>query len=70
MKNTDFHDRIDLYIPHDMVAHKVGDYGNYVNDVAIIYTEKPYILSIYTNGLEDANEIIAHISKIIYDYQN
>lgn len=70
MKKTDFHDRLDLYLPHSIVAHKIGNYGNYVNDVGIIYTKNPYILSIYTNGIKNANEVIAHISKMIYEYQN
>ncbi|MFL0266715.1 serine hydrolase [Candidatus Clostridium radicumherbarum] len=69
MKNTEFHDRLDLYLPYNIVAHKVGNYDSYVNDVGIIYTENPYILSIYTNGLDNANEVIAHISKMIYDFQ-
>lgn len=70
MINTDFHDRIDQYISKSIVAHKIGDYGNYVNDVGIIYNKHPYILSVYTNEIINANEVIAHISKIIYDYQN
>lgn len=70
MKKTVFHDRIDLYIPHSTVAHKIGNYGFYVNDVGIIFTKHPYILSIYTNNLPNANETIAHISKLIYDYQS
>ncbi|GIM30475.1 serine hydrolase [Clostridium polyendosporum] len=70
MKKTVFHDRIDLYIPHNTVAHKIGNYESYVNDVGIIFTEDPYILSIYSKNVPNANEIIAHISKLIYDYQN
>jgi len=70
MKNTDFHDRIDLYIPRDIVAHKIGDYDSYVNDVGIIYTKQPFILSVYTNEVVNANQVIAHVSKMIYDYQN
>jgi len=70
MKKTDFHDRIDLYIPQEVVAHKIGNYDSYVNDVGIIHVKKPYILSIYTKELPYANEVIAHISKMIYDYQN
>ena len=70
MKNTDFNDRINLFIPEDIVAHKIGNYDNYVNDVGIIYTSQPFILSIYTNNLNNANGVIAHISKMIYDYQN
>ncbi|AJA47174.1 hypothetical protein CPAST_c10740 [Clostridium pasteurianum DSM 525 = ATCC 6013] len=70
MKKTDFHDRLDKYINTNIVAHKVGNYGNYVNDVGIVYTNKPYIISIYTEGVSNTNEVIAHISKLIYDYQN
>lgn len=69
MKITDFHDRIDLYIPQEIAAHKIGDYSNYVNDVGIVYTENPYILSVYTQGVSNASEVIGHISKMIYDYQ-
>ena len=69
MKNTDFHDRIDLYIPQKLVAHKTGDYDDYVNDAAIVYTKDPYILTIYTEELPNADEVMAEISKIIYEYQ-
>lgn len=69
MKNTDFHDRLDLYIPKEIVAHKIGDYSNYVNDVGIVYSKEPYIISLYTNELMNANQVIANISKMIYDYQ-
>lgn len=70
MKMTDFHDRIDKYIPHEIVAHKVGSYGSYVNDVGIIYTKNPFILAIYTKEIVNADEIIAHIAKMVYEYQN
>lgn len=69
MKNTDFHDRLDKYIDHSIVAHKIGDYDDYVNDVGIFYTKKPYILTVYTQGVSNADEVIAQISKMIYDYQ-
>ena len=72
MKNTDSHDRLDKYIPQDIVAHKVGDYSTYVHDVGIIFTEKPYILVVYTNNLpeliyKEPHEKIAQLSKLIYD---
>lgn len=70
MKNTAFHDRLDLYLPHEIVAHKIGNYGSYTNDVGIIYTSNPYVLSVYTKNLPDAEETIAEISKMVYDYQN
>lgn len=66
MKKTVFHDRLDKYIPKDICAHKIGNYGGYVNDVGIIFTEKPYILVIYTNGLAGSTEKIAQLSRLIY----
>lgn len=70
MKNTVYHDRIDKYIDQSIVAHKIGDYETYVNDIAIVYGNSPYILTIYTNNLPNAKEIIAETSKIIFDFQN
>lgn len=68
MKQTTTHDRIDKYIPNDIVAHKIGDYERYVNDIGIIYTDEPYILAIYTEDvMEKGRENIAQISKAIYE---
>lgn len=69
MKNTEFHDRIDKYLPYNIVAHKIGSYDSYINDVGIIFTDKPYILVIYTNELTNAAEKIATLSNIIYNAQ-
>lgn len=74
MKDTTFHDRIDKYLPHEICAHKIGNYENYTHDVAIVFTEKPYILVVYTQGLpstkeKPVEEIIAGLSKLIYDEQ-
>jgi len=44
MKNTEFHDRIDKYIPREIVAHKIGNYAECVNDMAIVSKKNPYIL--------------------------
>ncbi|ERI89978.1 hypothetical protein HMPREF1982_04245 [Clostridiales bacterium oral taxon 876 str. F0540] len=68
MKTTVFHDRLDKYVPQNIVAHKVGDYGEFINDVGIVYSSKPYIIAVYTKNLSNANEIIANINKIIYNY--
>jgi beta-lactamase class A len=68
LKNTIYHDRIDKYIPQSIVAHKIGDYENYINDIAIVYDDKPYILTVFTKDINDVgDEIIAKISKVIYD---
>jgi len=69
MKQTVFNDRISNNLPNSIVAHKIGNYGSNVDDIGIIYTEKPYILTIYTNGLRNPNATISGISDIIYARQ-
>ena len=69
MKKTVFNDRIDKYIPKETVAHKIGDYGEYVNDIGIVFKENPYIFVIFTKNVPEANEVIGQVSKIIYDNQ-
>lgn len=66
LTNTDFHDRLDKYLPYEMVAHKVGTNEEYVHDVGLFLTDKPYILIMYTNDILDAEEKIAQISNAIY----
>lgn len=69
MKKTEYNDRIDKYIPKQIVAHKIGDFAEYVNDVAIVCKENPYILVVFTKELPEACEVIGQVSKIIYDAQ-
>ncbi|HZK52998.1 MAG TPA: serine hydrolase [Desulfosporosinus sp.] len=69
MKQTIFNDRISHNLPNSIVAHKIGNYGSNVHDIGIIYTERPYILAIYTNGLRNPNATISGISDIIYARQ-
>lgn len=69
MKKTEYHDRIDKYIPKEIVAHKIGNYAEYVNDMAIVYDEDPYILAVFTKGMLEATENIAKVSQMIYDAQ-
>lgn len=66
LTKTEFHERLDKYIPQDIVAHKIGSNESYIHDVGIILSDSPYILAIYTNNLTDAEEKIAQISKAIY----
>ncbi|MGK0464944.1 serine hydrolase [Clostridium sp.] len=67
MKKTEYHDRIDKYIPNEIVAHKIGNYAGYVNDMAIVYDEEPYILAVFTKNMPEAAKNIAQVSKIIYE---
>lgn len=56
--------KIPKYIPVK-VAHKIGINGAYNHDVAVVYANKPYIISIMTNGCRD--EFISQLSKKVYD---
>lgn len=69
MKKTKYNDRIDKYIPHQIVAHKIGDFAPYVNDSGIVYKANPYIIVIFTKEIPEAKEVIAQVSKMIYDAQ-
>ena len=69
MKKTVYHDRIDKYIPKEIVAHKIGDLAPYVDDTAIVCKDNPYILVVFTKGISNADELIGQVSKMIYDTQ-
>lgn len=56
--------KIPKYIPVK-VAHKIGINGAYNHDVAVVYGENPYVISIMTRGEND--EFISQLSKKIYD---
>lgn len=67
LKDTEFKNRIEQYLPIYSVAHKIGSYDSYIHDIGIVYTDRPYILTIFTNGIANAEDKIANISKIIYE---
>ena len=56
MKETIFHDRLDKYLPYDIVAHKIGDYYRYYHDFGIVYAKDPYIIVILTKDIGDLSE--------------
>ncbi len=67
-----FNNKIPLLLPSTIkVAHKTGSITNISHDAAIVYLEgHRYILVILTKDLgsnKQAEEIIARISKIVYD---
>ncbi|MGX7025105.1 serine hydrolase [Vagococcus hydrophili] len=66
MQNTVFDDqRIPKYLPV-RVAHKIGDVGSFRHDVAVVYTDTPYVLSVMTQN-NTSYETISILSKEIYD---
>lgn len=65
-------DTIPRGLPHGVpVANKTGELSRSRSDVAIIdpYGNSPYVLAVYTSGLDapgEAYDGIAHISRIVY----
>ena len=47
------------------VAHKIGDAYDFKHDVAIVYANSPFILSIFTNHSD--YETISKIANDIYE---
>lgn len=56
MTKTVFHDRLDKYIPHDIVAHKIGDYYRYYHDCGIIYGKDDYIIVVLTKDIGNLSD--------------
>ncbi|MFR3686872.1 MAG: serine hydrolase [Enterococcus sp.] len=66
MSNTTYDkQRLPKYLPV-RVAHKIGDLYGYAHDCGIIYTNKPYIISVMTNNSN--YETISKLSKEVYDF--
>lgn len=69
--NTEFNDRLPALLPKTVkVAHKIGTQVKVLNDVGVVFAEKPYIVSVMTDNIDEdeAANVIANISKIIFDY--
>ena len=65
LSDTSFDDqRISKDIPVK-VAHKIGDAYDFRHDVAIVYTDSPFILAIFTDHYD--YETISAIAKDIYE---
>lgn len=65
LSSTKFdHQRIARDLPVK-VAHKIGDAYDFRNDVAIVYTNSPYVIAIFTD--HSNYETISKISKDVYE---
>jgi len=47
------------------VAHKIGDADEFKHDTAIVYTDSPFVLSIFTKNSD--YDTIAKIAKDVYE---
>lgn len=65
LSSTKFdHQRIARDLPAK-VAHKIGDAYDFRHDVAIVYTNSPYVIAIFTDHSD--YETISKISKDVYE---
>lgn len=58
--------------PELRVAHKEGDISGVADDVGIVFSRRPYILCIMSQGVENVDAgfaDIARISRMVYDFQ-
>ncbi len=67
-------DRLPKYLPQGTkVAHKTGDIGFFENDAGIVFSPKGDFIIVVLSETKDpasAGELIAKISKAVYDYFN
>ncbi|HZK28089.1 MAG TPA: serine hydrolase [Thermoclostridium sp.] len=71
LKNTAWNDRINKFLPKDVeLAHKIGSYPGVFNDVGIVFASQPYAIAIMSEDINQsvASDVIAQLSKTIYDY--
>lgn len=57
LKDTEFNDSINKYLPEDVVSHKIGSYFRSYHDMGIIFGEQDYILVVLT---KDIGELVVH----------
>jgi beta-lactamase class A len=69
MKQTVFHERLETPLTKGHVAHKIGSSDAQFNDIGIFEGENPYILTVYTNHVENAADYISRISNAVWQAQ-
>ncbi|MDD4494442.1 MAG: class A beta-lactamase-related serine hydrolase [Eubacteriales bacterium] len=71
LQNTIYNDRIPKLLPPEIkVAHKIGSQVRAYHDVGIVFTEKPFIISVMTDdvAMQTSIDAIAEISKRAHDF--
>ncbi len=74
MADTEFENRLPLYLEDATVYHKIGDSENMVHDGGIVVPDEgnPFVLVVMSQGIVDeavAQDNIGKIAKEIYDKQ-
>jgi beta-lactamase class A len=73
LANSIFHVGLPGELPPDLVvAHKEGSISGVVNDMGIVFSQRPFILTVMSQGTTDEDtgfHNIAAITRLAYDYQ-
>lgn len=69
MKKSSFGKYLKKYISSCEIAHKYGSYKGNIHDYGIVYGKKTYFIGIFTKNIENAEELIATISKEIFEIE-
>ncbi len=71
LTQTVFSDRLASYIPANQIAHKIGSLYTNINDIAIIYSDDPVIVSVLCQNSEAVcNMVEADMGYELYTYFN
>lgn len=70
LKNTQFKIRMEQNLTNGIVAHKIGTYSSFVNDIGIVYAKNPFILSIFTDNIGCSETLITDLTDFLYVEQN
>lgn len=72
LANTIFSEGIPQDLPEDIaVAHKIGALNDNIHDVGIVFGERPYAITVFTDEAweEVSLQTIADISRMVYEFQ-
>lgn len=72
LTNTIYEDWIPAYVDEGIkVAHKYGREVHVINDAGVIYTPKPFVMVVMTQGIIDseAQSILPQIIHMLFEYQ-
>lgn len=56
------------YVTDYPIAHKYGSYDGAENDIGIVYTEEPYLLTVYTYQVYNGMDVVGRINEAVCAY--
>lgn len=69
MKHTIFKERLETEKTTGAVAHKIGSNDKNYHDIGIFYHQHPYILTVYTDDVDEAAGVISDVSNTVWQLQ-